>query len=73
MTEKKEQSAPPPPVNAAPAAPAHKPPAKKPYDPHVFHPEKYRGSGVISPALGEGHNHTPGSIPLGPETHDPGE
>jgi hypothetical protein len=71
MTEKKVPSAPPPHVDAEPAAPAH--PAKKPYDPHAFHPEKYRGTGVISPATGEGHNHTPGSIPLSPETHDPGE
>ena len=75
MSDKTEPTPPAPPVDAEPAAAEHeaKHPAKKPYDPHVFHPEKYRGSGVIAPALGEGHNHTPGSVPLGPETHDPGE
>ncbi|MEP7121009.1 MAG: hypothetical protein ABJE95_08875 [Byssovorax sp.] len=64
MTDKKE------PIEKAPA-PAH--PAKKPYDPHVFHPEKFRDHTVISPPGGAGHNHTPGTIPLSPETHDPGE
>ncbi len=68
MSEKKEPSAPAPHVDPAPAHPA-----KKPYDPHVFHPEKFRDHTVISPAGGAGHNHTPGSIPLSPETHDPGE
>jgi hypothetical protein len=73
MSDQNEPSAPAPHVDAEPAEPEHKHPAKKPYDPHAFHPEKYRGSGIISPATGEGHNHTPGSIPLSPETHDPGE
>jgi hypothetical protein len=65
MTEKKA------PVDPSPEASEERP--TKPYDPHVFHPEKFRGTGVIAPATGDGHNHTPGAIPLSPETHDPGE
>ena len=63
MSEKKKPGTPPPPADRR----------KKPHDPHVFHPEKYRGSGVISPASGAGHNHTPGAVPLSPETHEPGD